>query len=72
MIMWDDFARDLKRFRSNYGMRDAAKQIGISPATYQRMESGRAVDAENFMAACFWMDKNPGQYFNPKGSRPNE
>lgn len=48
-------------------LRDAAPQIGISPATLMRIENGRMPDVETFGKVCHWLGTDPGDFlgFDP-------
>jgi DNA-binding Xre family transcriptional regulator len=48
-------------------LRDAAPEIGISPATLMRIESGRVPDVETFGKVCRWLGTDPGDFlgFDP-------
>lgn len=56
-------------------LRDAAPEIGISPATLMRIESGRMPDVETFGKVCRWLGTDPGDFlgFDPsaKASSPS-
>lgn len=56
------FGLTVRGARTSLSLRVAAKQIGISPATMLRVESGRACDIETFLRLCSWMGVNPGNY----------
>src|SRR5258706_2081387 len=45
----------LQRKRGSMGVRAAAAEIGISPATLSRMESGRVPDLETLRKVCAWI-----------------
>lgn len=49
-------------------LRDTAKQIGISPATLMRIESGRVPDVETFGKVCKWLNIDPGDFLGFSGS----
>lgn len=42
--------------RGELGLREAAKEIGISPATLSRIENGQVPDLETFQAVCRWLN----------------
>lgn len=44
--------------RGVVGVRAAAKEIGISPATLSRVERGFLPDLETFRKICQWLDIN--------------
>jgi transcriptional regulator with XRE-family HTH domain len=41
--------------RGQQGIRAAAREIGISPATLSRVENGHLPDLENFQKICRWL-----------------
>ena len=43
------------------GIREAAKEIGVSPATLSRVERGYLPDIETFSKICKWLNINPGE-----------
>ena len=47
--------------RGDTGVRAAAKEIGISPATLSRVERGYLPDLETFGKICKWLGVDPGQ-----------
>lgn len=49
----------LRRRRQDRGVRDVAKEIGISPATLSRVERGYLPDLETFAKICDWMKIDP-------------
>ena len=46
--------------RGDRGLREAAKEIGVSPATLSRIENGQVPDLETFQAVCKWLAVDPG------------
>ncbi len=45
--------------RGSLGLRAAAAEIGISPATLSRVEQGHLPDLGNFTKICRWLDVDP-------------
>lgn len=45
----------LWRAVENIGLREAAKELGISPATLSRIENGKSVDAATFLKLIYWL-----------------
>lgn len=43
------------------GIRAIAKGIGVSPATFSRVERGHLPDIETFGKICRWLDLDPGE-----------
>ena len=48
--------------RASRKLRETAHEIGISPATLLRVESGRIPDVETFGRLCSWLKVNPGDF----------
>jgi transcriptional regulator with XRE-family HTH domain len=53
--------------RGNRKLREAAKDIGISPATLMRVESGRIPDVGTFGKICAWLGIDPGSFLGFEG-----
>ncbi|SRR2546427_10835905 len=51
----------LKEKRGDQGIREIAKEIGISPATLSRIERGKVPDLETFSKICRWLKVDPGE-----------
>lgn len=49
----------IKEKRGVAGLRDTAKEIGISLATLSRIENGKVPDLETFSKLCKWLDLDP-------------
>lgn len=47
--------------RGEQGVRAAAKEIGLSPATLSRVENGFLPDINNFRLICKWLEIDPNQ-----------
>jgi transcriptional regulator with XRE-family HTH domain len=52
-------AERLKSKRAGQGVRAVAKEIGISAATYSRVENGNVPDLETFRKLCVWVAIDP-------------
>jgi DNA-binding Xre family transcriptional regulator len=50
----------LAKKRSGRGLRETAKEIGISPATLSRIERGKEPSLSNFVKICKWLEVDPG------------
>jgi len=48
--------------RGTLGVRAAAKEIGISPATLSRIENGHVPDLATFAAICAWLGEDPSKF----------
>lgn len=55
--------------RGSKGVRAAAKEIGISPATLSRVENGHLPDLENFRLICQWLDIDPNRILGFRSKR---
>jgi transcriptional regulator with XRE-family HTH domain len=51
----------LRERRGGRGIREVAKEIGISPATLTRIEGGRLPDLLTFRRMCEWVKINPAE-----------
>lgn len=49
----------IREKRGLRGMRDIAKEIGISPATLSRIETGKQPDIGTFSKLCRWLNIDP-------------
>ena len=55
--------------RGGRGIREVAKEIGISPATLSRVERGFLPDVETFGKVCRWLDVDPGEILGVSSKR---
>ena len=53
-------ARKIGTKRAGKGIREAAKEIGISPATLSRVENKNVPDLDTFRKICAWLGEDPG------------
>ena len=53
--------RRLLEKRGARGVREVAREVGVSPATLSRVERGHLPDLETFKKTCKWLDVDPGQ-----------
>jgi transcriptional regulator with XRE-family HTH domain len=60
----------LQRKRGSMGVRAAAAEIGISPATLSRIENGRVPDLETLRKVCAWLGVDPAGYLGAPSSAP--
>lgn len=58
----DQLGRLVAAKRGTQGVRAAAKEIGISPATLSRIENGHVPDLATFAQVCRWLDEDPAQF----------
>ncbi len=55
--------------RGSLGVRAAAKEIGVSPATLSRIENGHIPDLATFAAICQWLGEDPSKFL---GMQPTQ
>ncbi len=55
-------AEKIQLRRAGKGIREAAKEIGISPATLSRVENKKIPDLETFGKICKWLGDDPAIY----------
>jgi transcriptional regulator with XRE-family HTH domain len=48
------------------GIREAAKQAKVSPATLSRVENGKVPDLETFSKICQWLGEDPAEFLGIK------
>jgi transcriptional regulator with XRE-family HTH domain len=48
--------------RADKKLREAAREIGIGPATLMRVEAGRIPDLETFGKLCSWLEMDPTEF----------
>ena len=51
----------LRDNRGGRGLREVAKEMGISPATLSRIETGKQPDLETFSKVCRWLAVDGGE-----------
>ena len=55
----EELSLRVKQQRGGMGIRAAAKEIGISPATLSRIEAGKQPDLTSFKLICKWLNLDP-------------
>lgn len=60
-ITLQTLGRKLIEKRGGRGVRDTAKEIGISHGTLSRLERGYLPDLETFRKVCGWLGVDPGE-----------
>lgn len=65
----DDFGRLLAMKRGGRGVRAAALDAGVSPATFSRVENGHMPDLQTFASLCKWLARDPREFL---GMETNE
>ena len=58
----DDLGRLVATKRGGRGVRAAAADAGISPATLSRIENGHMPDLETFAKVCRWLERDPREF----------
>jgi len=48
--------------RGSMGIRAAAAEAGVSPATLSRVENGHMPDLETFAKICKWLGRDPREF----------
>ena len=48
--------------RGAVGVRAAARDVGVSPATLSRIENGNVPDLETFEKLCQWLGEDPSHF----------
>lgn len=66
-IAMDRLAQRVLERRAGKGVREAAREVGISPATLSRVENEKVPDLETFGKICKWLGDDPAIYL---GLRP--
>lgn len=61
-INLEALAERIRQHRVSKGVREAAKEIGISPATLSRVENGKVPDLDTFGKVCGWLGDDPATY----------
>lgn len=55
-------AKEIEERRAGKGIRETAKQVGVSPATLSRVENQKIPDLETFTKICKWLGKDPALF----------
>ena len=63
-------AESILRKRSIKGVREAAKEIGVSSATLSRVENKKVPDLATFGKICAWLGDDPAIYLGLVKSNP--
>ncbi|MGJ7536987.1 MULTISPECIES: helix-turn-helix domain-containing protein [unclassified Variovorax] len=67
----DALGRRIQEHRAGKGIREAAKEAGVSPATLSRVENGKVPDLETFGKICQWLGDDPAIYLGMAPKTPN-
>jgi transcriptional regulator with XRE-family HTH domain len=58
----EELGRLITAKRGGRGVRAAAADVGVSPATLSRVENGHMPDLETFAKICRWLEKDPREF----------
>lgn len=58
----EDLGRLIARKRGTRGIRAAAAEADVSPATLSRVENGHLPDLATFAKICRWLEVDPGRF----------
>jgi transcriptional regulator with XRE-family HTH domain len=61
----------LRERRGGRGVRDVANEIGVSPATLSRVESGKLPDLLTFRKLCAWLKVDPAEILEISDNSPS-
>lgn len=61
-ISIEEFGRLVVAKRGGRGVRAAATDVGISPATLSRVENGHMPDLVTFAKICRWLNRDPREF----------
>ncbi|MHB8562404.1 MAG: helix-turn-helix domain-containing protein [Acidiferrobacteraceae bacterium] len=64
--------RKLSEKRGERGVRETAREIGISHATLSRVERGYLPDLDTFSKICRWLDIDPGKVLGLRSTSQND
>ena len=67
-----NIGRKIEEKRADMGLREAAKIIGISPATLSRIENGKIPDLDTFSKLCKWLELDPGNVMGLTPKKHND
>jgi transcriptional regulator with XRE-family HTH domain len=66
-----DLGRLLSAKRGSRGVRAAALDAGVSPATFSRVENGHMPDLETFAKLCKWLQRDPAEFLGMEAQGKN-
>ena len=55
-------AKRIQERRAGMGIREAAKEVGVSSATLSRVENAKIPDLDTFGKICRWLGDDPATY----------
>lgn len=57
-----ELARLMAATRGSRGVRTVAAEVGISSATFSRIENGHMPDLATFAKVCQWLERDPNEF----------
>lgn len=63
-------AKQIEERRAGKGIREAAKEVGVSPATLSRVENEKVPDLETFSKICKWLGQDPAVFLGLQAPPP--
>lgn len=71
-VKMDVLAQRILQHRAGRGIREAAKEVGVSAATLSRIENRKVPDLETFGKICAWLGENPAEFLGlvPEAGSP--
>jgi transcriptional regulator with XRE-family HTH domain len=63
------FSERLASKRGTLGIRAAAREAGVSPATLSRVENGHLPDLETFERLCRWLAEDPNRFLDSPATK---
>lgn len=64
-------AQRILQRRNGKGIREAARDVGISPATLSRVENKKIPDLETFGKICSWLGEDPASFLGLVATNPS-
>ncbi|MCD2322990.1 helix-turn-helix domain-containing protein [Sphingomonas sp. IC-56] len=68
----EDLGRLIARKRGARGIRAAAAEAEVSPATLSRVENGHLPDLATFAKICRWLEVDPARFLGVERKQDNE
>lgn len=68
----EELGRLISRKREGRGIRAAALEANVSPATLSRVENGNVPDLATFAKICRWLEIDPAQFLGVETSTAQE
>ena len=68
----EEFGRLVAAKRGSRGIRAAAAEANVSPATLSRVENGHMPDLKTFATLCKWIEKDPREFLGMDTSEDSQ